>query len=550
NFPIAIPCGGICAALAAGNTVILKPASDTVLVAHVLCQCFWRAGISRHTLQMLPCRGATEGQQLASHDGVDAVVLTGGTETALQMLAAKPSMHLLAETGGKNATIVTALADRDQAIKHVLHSAFSHSGQKCSATSLLILEAEVYDDPQFRRALCDAVESLPVGAVWQQEHKMGPLIRPPSGALERAIKELERGEAWAVMPQQRDDNPHLYSPGVKWNVQPGSFTHLTELFGPVLGVMKAQHLDEAMALVNATGYGLTSGLESLDDREQALWRETIRAGNLYINRPTTGAIVLRQPFGGMNKSSIGPGIKAGGPNYVASLIVFHDPDKQPSPLGKLEDNVDHQLAALVAALENDCDQHDWLTAHDIDWLYDAIARYAAAWRDEFSRDHDSFRLIGQDNLRRYLPAANVRIRADAADRSWEVLARMAAAKTVGSRITISEPPGERLPHVALLDRMTESWAGAIEFLPESNEQLAEVIRQGRVDRVRFASPDRVPDVVRSAAAAAGFYLADEQVHRCGRLELLHYVQEQSISHDYHRYGNLVDRADEARADTL
>ena len=130
-------------------------------------------------------------------------------------------MNLLAETGGKNATIVTALSDRDLAIKNVLHSAFSHSGQKCSATSLLILEEEVYDDAKFRATLCDAVESLRVGSAWDLPTKMGPLIRPPSGDARTGLKELEEGESWAVMPRLHvDGNPHLVSPGVKWGVQP------------------------------------------------------------------------------------------------------------------------------------------------------------------------------------------------------------------------------------------------------------------------------------------------------------------------------------------
>jgi RHH-type transcriptional regulator, proline utilization regulon repressor / proline dehydrogenase / delta 1-pyrroline-5-carboxylate dehydrogenase len=327
NFPLAIPCGGIAAALAAGNSVILKPASDTVLIAWELCQCFWKAGVPRSALQFLPCPGSTIGQQLVSHPGVDFVILTGGTSTAQQLLLHKPTLRLAAETGGKNATIVTALADRDLAIKNVLHSAFSHSGQKCSATSLLLLEQEVYDDPRFRATLCDAVESLQVGSAWELPTKLGPLIRPPSGVLERALKELEPGESWAVMPRLHvDDNPHLVSPGVKWGVRPGSFTHGTEFFGPVLAVMPARDLHEAIDLVNATGYGLTSGLESLDDREHRLWQEGIRAGNLYINRPTTGAIVLRQPFGGMGKSSVGAGIKAGGPNYVVPLMDIADTD--------------------------------------------------------------------------------------------------------------------------------------------------------------------------------------------------------------------------------
>ncbi len=115
NFPIAIPCGGVAAALSAGNTVILKPASDAVLIAWELCQCFWRAGISKRTLQFVPCSGSGAGAALVSHPDVDAVILTGGTETAQRMLAKKPHMRLFAETGGKNATIVTALSDRELA---------------------------------------------------------------------------------------------------------------------------------------------------------------------------------------------------------------------------------------------------------------------------------------------------------------------------------------------------------------------------------------------------------------------------------------------------
>ena len=199
-------------------------------------------------------------QYLVSHDAVDAVILTGGTSTAEKMLAHKPTLNLFAETGGKNATIVTSLADRDQAIKNVLHSAFSHSGQKCSATSLLILESEVYRDPLFRKQFCDAVESLTVGSAWDLPTKIGPLIRPPSGVLETALKELEPGEEWAVMPRLHvGGNPHLVSPGVKWGVRPNSITHSTEFFGPMLAVMEARDLDEAIDLVNATGYGLTSG---------------------------------------------------------------------------------------------------------------------------------------------------------------------------------------------------------------------------------------------------------------------------------------------------
>ena len=264
--------------------MILKPASDTVLIAYLLCQCFWRAGVPRTALQFAPCSGGTVGQRLVSHDGVDAVILTGGTSTAAAMLRNKPTMNLLAETGGKNATIVTALSDRDQAIKNVLHSAFSHSGQKCSATSLLILESEVYHDPRFRDSLCDAVESLQVGSAWDLSTKHGAVDSAAVRARwRRGSKNSKPGEEWAVMPRLHvDDNPHLVSPGVKWGVQPNSFTHCTELFGPVLGVMEARDLDHAIELVNATGYGLTSGLESLDDREHEQIRHNLCGHKLIV----------------------------------------------------------------------------------------------------------------------------------------------------------------------------------------------------------------------------------------------------------------------------
>ena len=319
NFPIAIPCGGVAAALAAGNTVLLKPASDTVLPAYILCQCFWKAGVPHEALQFAPSSGSAISKVLLSQPSIARVILTGGTDTALRILDANPRLPLLAETGGKNATIVSGLSDRDLAIKNLLHSAFSHGGQKCSATSLALLDREIFTSQEFKEQFADAVTSLRVGSAWDLSSKIGPLIRPPSGDLLRGLKELERGEKWLVMPTQLGDNPCLYTPGVKWNVQPGSFTHCTELFGPVLGVMGFDKLEEAIQIVNATGYGLTSGLESLDDREQQVWKSKIRAGNLYINRSTTGAIVLRQPFGGLGKSVFGPGTKAGGPNYVTIL---------------------------------------------------------------------------------------------------------------------------------------------------------------------------------------------------------------------------------------
>jgi len=540
NFPIAIPCGGVVAALAAGNCVILKPASDTVLVAWELCCCFWRAGVSRRVLQFVPCAGGAEGRSLVNHPAVDAVILTGGTETAIGMLESNPTMQLHAETGGKDCTIVTALADRDQAIKHVLHSAFSHSGQKCSATSLLLLEAEVYDDPVFRRTLCESAASLIVDSAWNLETRMGPLIRAPSGELDIALKTLEPGEEWALLPKRSLSNPNLWSPGIKYGVTPRSYTHLTEFFGPILGVMRFETLSEAIGLVNETGYGLTSGLESLDEEEWRAWMAGVNAGNLYINRSTTGAIVLRQPFGGFGKSCYGPGLKAGSPNYVAQFMEFSD---RPAPSD--DGSVTSGFAKRLLSIDQVRCSSEFYR------ILAAAVSYERAWHEEFGREHDHFKLVGQDNIRRYLPLKGVRIRIHRDDSSFEIFGRVLAAVMVGAQTLVSlEPDLEQRPEVLVLNQLSAEFPACLGLRLEPDADLCRDLDAGRVYRLRYAQRNRAPLVVQRAANRAGGNLVDRSVSSEGRLELLWYVREQSVSIDYHRYGNLGIRSAEERAPVL
>ena len=437
NFPIAIPCGGLTASLAAGNTVIYKPASAAILPAWILCQCFWRAGVSRNVLQFLPCTGTGPGARLANHPDVDYIILTGGTETGLAILNQRPDAHLCAETGGKNATIVTAMSDRDQAVKNVVASAFGNCGQKCSATSLLILEKEVYEDENFRKQLVDAAGSFRTGSAWDFENRMGPLISPPSGDLLKALTHLEPGESFALEPENINDNPHMWTPGIKWGVQAGSYTHQTEFFGPLLAVMPAPNLTKAIELVNQTGYGLTSGLESLDRREQKQWQDGIKAGNLYVNRGTTGAVVLRQPFGGMGKSALGQGIKVGGPNYVYQFMEFEETASP--PIGAIA--ADHALLRLVrewdlkVAWGQLAEYRD-----DLKKTVGAIKSYLYWMEQEFSREKDYFHLRGQDNRLRYLPVGRVVVRLHPEDNLFETLARAAAGRVAGCQVEVSLPP--------------------------------------------------------------------------------------------------------------
>ncbi|MEJ2729325.1 MAG: proline dehydrogenase family protein, partial [Deltaproteobacteria bacterium] len=540
NFPIAIPCGGITASLATGNTVIFKPSSEAVQVAWELCQCFWRAGISKKALQFLPCVGETTGSRLIGHPDVDFIILTGGTATGLNILRQRPDVFLAAETGGKNATIVTAMADRDQAIGNVIYSAFGNSGQKCSATSLLILEKEVYDDPRFKKQLVDAARSLSIGSAWNFASKMGPLIKPPRGDLKTALTRLENKETWALKPENVKDNPNLWTPGIKWDVQPGSITHMTEFFGPLLGVMRAEDLDHAIEMVNQTGYGLTSGLESLDPREQARWKDRIMAGNLYINRGTTGAVTLRQPFGGMGKSALGAGFKAGGPKYVAQFMHFAETARP--KIGPLQ-----KAQPLLHLAQRWQQKAEWDEFEGIkeEMLKTALAikSYLYHAEQEFHREIDYFHLRGQDNILRYLPVGTVVVRLHEKDGLFDCLARIAAAQIAGCRLVVSAP--EKL-HNAVTQFMDSAegrrLVGERPVSRETDEDLIDKIPE--IDRIRFAAPERVSRKIYEAAAETGFYIARSPVRMEGRIELLHYYRQQSICHTYHRYGNLGDRSSE------
>ena len=540
NFPIAIPCGGLVAALAAGNTVIFKPSSEAIAVAWLLCQCFWRAGISKNILQFLPCSGTTEGSRLTGQPDIDFIILTGGTDTGMKILKQQPNIYLAAETGGKDATIVTAMADRDQAIGNVIYSAFGNSGQKCSATSLLILEAEVYDDSGFKRQLVDAAKSFSTGSAWDFSNKMGPLIHPPRDDLKKALTHLEPGESWALKPENVQDNPNLWTPGIKWDVRPGSYTHLTEFFGPLLGVMRAGDLEHAIELVNQTGYGLTSGLESLDDREQKFWQQRVKAGNLYINRGTTGAVTLRQPFGGIRKSALGVGIKAGSPTYVVQFMDHEDtrlpsvgPIQKPVPLLHLALQWQQKLA----------DGQFNEVQSDIKKTVRAMKSYIYHVEQEFSRRLDYFHLRGQDNILRYLPVGTVVVRIHDDDNLFEALARIAAARISGCQLRISVPRNLSNQVIQfIVGNEGQRLVNAAPLVYESDDDLINSIP--RVDRIRYASPQRVPPVVFKAEARTGFYIARSPVMMDGSIELLQYYQQQSICHNYHRYGNLGERATE------
>lgn len=536
NFPIAIPVGGITAALAAGNCVIVKPASAAALCAYELCRCFWDAGVSQNTLQYVPCAGSLAGEYLIKNEKVDFVILTGGESTAYKMLKDRPNLFLSAETGGKDATIVTAMSDREQAIKNVIHSAFSNSGQKCSATSLLVLEEEVYNDPHFKKGLIDAAKSLHVGSVWDFKNRLGTLANKVDGALKRALETLEPGESWALAPEYEDGNEYMLKPAIKWGVKEGSFCHMNELFGPVLSVMCAKDLKHAIEIVNATGYGLTSGLESLDEREIAYWRKHLKAGNLYINRGTTGAIVCRQPFGGFGKSAVGAGRKAGIHNYVTLFMDYEEVG-----LPKVTRPLEHPFADVVKTWIRQTGQGVHAAFKDtFEKLSIAASSYALQYEEVFSKEVDFAKVRGEDNLFKYLPIHKAAIRICQEDTLFDVLSRIMAAKIAKVLLHVSIASDVENSVVSFIYEKKEQLLGKEDCLVRENEtEFTHCFKT--VQKVFYSNECLISTFVFEKAAQSATFIVRSKPLMEGRLEMLHYFMEQSISHSYHRYGNLGAR---------
>ena len=494
NFPTAIPVGGVAAALAGGNRVILKPATVAYPIAYEFAKCFWEAGVPGDALQIVCADGREPVKLLTTHPSIKHIIFTGGTDTAMKIIQQNPRCPVSAETGGKNAMILTASCDRDHAIQNILTSAFSNAGQKCSACSLLILVKEIYDDEQFREKLKDAVLSLKTGQVWDHGNIVGPMVSNVQDKLENAFK-LGKGESWLVPPVYGDALKYVLKPTVKWGVKPGSYCFDNELFAPVLSVVKAKNFKDAVRIANLVEYGLTSGLQSLDEREHAYWKKHIQAGNLYINRGITGAIVSRQPFGGMKRSALGAGIKAGGPNYAVSFMDWFEvcPD--------LAERSKHCIQKFHAAIDN-----------------------------EFSLEKDIHNIHGEQNIFRYLPDEKMAFRICSYDDIDDVLFVLYSSHMAGMKMYISID--KEFPMFSSIKRVMPDG----DFNHETDEEFMKKIN--KFEKVRFCT-DEIGDEFFRKAAETGVYIICSKPVVEGRLELIHYFKEQSISYEYHRYGNIV-----------
>ncbi len=329
NFPLAILCGLTVAPLVAGNTVIMKPAEQTVVIAAALMGILIEAGVPAGVLQFLPGFGEDVGVRLVEHPQVDAIAFTGSRSVGCKIWetagrTAPGQMNLkkvVCEMGGKNALIIDSDADLDEAIPAALYSAFGFSGQKCSALSRLIVLQDVYD--AFMERFLPACAAIPVGDPALPGTLVGPVIDSDAqkkilGLIEKGKTEAKVGYQGKVPADVAASGGTYVPPTVFVDVKPSAAIAREEIFGPVLAVLKADDLDHAFELAMDTDYALTGGLFSRSPSALARAEREYRVGNLYLNRGVTGAIVERHPFGGFKMS--GGGTKAGGDGYLENFL--------------------------------------------------------------------------------------------------------------------------------------------------------------------------------------------------------------------------------------
>jgi RHH-type proline utilization regulon transcriptional repressor/proline dehydrogenase/delta 1-pyrroline-5-carboxylate dehydrogenase len=326
NFPMAILCGMASAALVTGNTVIMKPSEQSVIIGAMLMEIYEEAGVPPGVLNFLNGKGSVVGAHMVDHKDVDLIAFTGSREVGLWIWESagktregqRELKRVICEMGGKNAMIVDSDADLDEAIVDSIYSAFGFQGQKCSALSRLIVLEENYD--RLIERLLGAAASVRVGNPEEPGIVVGPVI--DEAAYRRILDYIEIGKSEATLAYQAKELPshgYFIPPTIFTGVKPNMRIAREEIFGPVLSVLKVRDLNEAIEVANGTDYALTGGLFSRSPANIERIKAQLEAGNVYINRPCTGAIVGRHPFGGFKMS--GSGTKAGGEDYLLNFLI-------------------------------------------------------------------------------------------------------------------------------------------------------------------------------------------------------------------------------------
>jgi RHH-type proline utilization regulon transcriptional repressor/proline dehydrogenase/delta 1-pyrroline-5-carboxylate dehydrogenase len=323
NFPLAILTGMTAASLVTGNCVVVKPAEQSPVMGALLVQMLREAGLPDRACQLLQ-GGGDLGAYLVRSPAVHIIAFTGSREVGLEILRVahehQPGQdhvkRVICEMGGKNTIIVDQDADLDEAVTHTIESSFGYQGQKCSAASRLIIGEAIHD--LLLERLVEAARSLKIGPPEDPRNFMGPVIDASAHARIVGYIDLGKREGKCVLEKEAPGGGFFIGPTIFGGIEPYHRLANEEIFGPVLSVMKARDFDHALEIANSSAFGLTGGVFSRSPAHIEKARKEFYVGNLYINRGITGAIIERQPFGGLKLSGIGS--KAGGPDYLLQFL--------------------------------------------------------------------------------------------------------------------------------------------------------------------------------------------------------------------------------------
>lgn len=548
NAPVGLCAAETLAALAAGSGVLLTPSPRARRAGAVVAEALWAAGVPRDVLAYVDLDENASGRALLAHPGVDRVLLAGARATAERFAAWRPALAMQALTAGRNVAIVAPSADADAAVTDIVAGAFARAGQAATAVSLVILVGAVGRSSRFTEQLKDAVSSLRVGPADDPLSDIGPLVEEPAGEVRRALTVLGDGERWLVEPRELDLGPEtagrFWSPGVRTGVTAGSHLTRAAVAAPVLGILHAPTVTRAIELQNAIGSGFVAGLHTRDEADLELWLDTVEAAVLRVNRPSTGAVIQREPLGGWGEASVGDGAMSGGPNRLVTLGSWRPSSGGASSSTLHLRGLDSRITALIEAAQ------PTLSYEAFDWLRRGALADAIAWDREFGRVRDVSRLGVERNLRRYRPV-DVAVRATA-DAAWHAVLRvLVAAVRSGSTFTLSTPVGlpAAVRHllgesgVAVSVESDAEWlqrlAGGI---PDAADGDAEtLVAAPRPGRLRLVGPGETVSTLRAAVAETvggdvSLTVYANEVTTAGRLELLPFLREQAVSIGAFRFG--------------
>ncbi|UFU14212.1 bifunctional proline dehydrogenase/L-glutamate gamma-semialdehyde dehydrogenase [Curtobacterium sp. C1] len=563
--PVAIAAAGVTAALAAGSGVVLKPSPRAGRSGAVLADVLWDAGVPHSLLQLVDLDVDQLGRDLVAHPTVDRVLLTGTTDTARSFRWWRAGLPLTAATSSRNTVVVTPSADLDQAAQDVVHSAFGQAGQDRATAPLVVLVGSVGESERFRRQLVDATRTLRVA--WPQDPtaQVGPLVSEPSGAVLRALTELGPGESWLVQPAPLDDTGRLWSPGIRDGVRPGSAFHHDVAAAPVLGIVHVETLEQAIAVQNGPDSGLVAGLHSLDVDEVGTWVASVQAGELVVNRRTTGAVVGRRPTGGWKASSVGPGAQTGGPLDVATLGRWEPVPRSVHKSIQLT-GLPSRVTTLIEAARSG------LSFEEFDQVRAGALSDVRARQSLYGRSQDPTGLGIERNVHRWRPRSVVVRHAEGAP-TGALVRTLVAATSARAHVLLSTArplpgpltqllAGPRSP-LDVVDHLVESdedflgraasgavfrsdWSTGDEPQDALEAVLAQTEGQDRPPTAAFGGPGARIRIVggdplaleEALGASVDVDVVDAPVVESGVVEMLHYLREQSIAITAHRFGDV------------